>query len=171
MSPLAYIGIGSNLGDKKKNCLEALQEILALKNTNHIKTSHWYENEALTLSPDEKQPSFVNGVVQIETDLSPQELLSELQAIESKMGRPSEHIRWSPRVIDLDILFYGDIVMTKRRLMIPHPEVSKRIFVLKPLNDIAPAFKHPELKKTVSQLYAALNLKRQRFKKLRLLLR
>lgn len=102
-----------------------------------------------------EQPPFVNAVFSIEPEIGPRELLSLLLDIEQKMGRVRKE-RWGPRLIDLDLLFYGDAVIGGEGLEVPHPRLHERRFVLAPLAEIAPGFVHPVLKKTVSELLAEL---------------
>jgi len=109
-----------------------------------------YQFPALT-SDNEPQPDYLNGVIGIQTGLEPLELLNVLQSIERKLGRPEDHGKWQPRTLDLDILLYDDVVMSTPRLVIPHPEMHKRMFVLRPLCDIAPTLKHPTLKISIEQ--------------------
>lgn len=151
-----FIALGSNLGDLQGHCKRALQLLKGHPCITVQKISSWYKTEALTLG-GEAQPDYLNGVVQIETNLSPQELLKVCKAIEKKMGRAPSKKRWQPRPIDLDILFYGDLVLDTPELKIPHPELHKRRFVLKPLSDINPEWAHPVLKKTAHELYADLS--------------
>lgn len=159
MRHTAYIGIGSNLGNKLKNCEAAVDYIASLDQTNIMAQSNWHENPAAVLAPDEKQPDYINGAVKIETGFGPAELLSKLKEIEISMGRPADHRKWLPRTIDLDLLLYDDLVWEGETLTIPHPEAAKRIFVLKPLCDIEPELAHPVLRKTMLELLG--ELKRQ----------
>ena len=144
---LAYIGIGSNLGNREENCLRAVSlltehGLTLLKRSSIIKTEPWGMEE---------QPSFINMAVAVETTLSPVKLLVVLKEIETDLGR-IETFRWGPRIIDLDILFYDDLVMEKPALSIPHPHIKDREFVLKPLAEIAPDLVHPVLKKSIKEL-------------------
>jgi 2-amino-4-hydroxy-6-hydroxymethyldihydropteridine diphosphokinase len=152
MQHLVYIGIGSNLGDRNANCVSALCKLKETDRVEIIASSKWRETRAVT-ADGETQPNYINGVVKIFTDLSPEDLLKRLKDIERELGRPREHKKWSLRTIDLDILFYDDIVLNSDDLVIPHPEIQKRIFVLEPLCDIEPKLLHPVLKRTVRQLY------------------
>ena len=93
----------------------------------------------------------MNQVILIETELNPQKLLKKCQAIENKLGRERKE-KWGARTIDIDILFYDDLVLNEENLIIPHPYIAEREFVLKPLNEIAPDFMHPVLKKTIAEL-------------------
>jgi len=146
-----FLGIGSNVGERIvyiKKAVNLLSEIL-----NDIQTAHLYLSKAVGF---EDQPDFVNTVVSGYTYLSPCELLKKIKEIEKKVGR-IERFRWGPREIDIDILFYGNNIIEEENLIIPHPRIQERDFVLKPLSDLDPDFIHPVLKKTVKELL--LNLK------------
>ncbi len=147
-----YIGIGSNIGDREFNCRDAIRKMQE-REINIKKKSSMYETEPWGLK---EQPKFINMVVEAETHLSPEELLKTLKDIEKEMGR-TEAIKWGPRIIDLDILFYNDILIDMETLHIPHPLLHKRDFVLVPLCEIAPEKVHPVLKKSIRQLKEALN--------------
>lgn len=151
MKHTVYIGIGSNLGDKQGNCDEAVSRLYGCWLVTLEAVSKWYKTRAQT-EGGKRQPPYINGAAKVSTRLTPPELLSLLQRIENSMGRPSLHDKWSPRIIDLDILFYDDLVFSRGGLVVPHPEIEKRIFVLRPLYDIEPGFVHPVLKKTVKDL-------------------
>ena len=145
--PTAYIGIGSNLGDREENCERAIKLLEAGK-INVIKRSSMIETEPWGV---EDQPKFINMAVEIETNLEPEELLSLLKKIEFEIGRsPAE--RWRPRIIDLDILLYNDFILKTQELEIPHSHIAEREFVLKPLAEIAPDKIHPVLKKSIKDL-------------------
>ena len=144
----AYIGIGSNLGKKKENYLETLDRLGRVPGTKVTKESSLYESEPLG---DSKQ-WYVNGAVEIETELGPEQLLKRLKNIERQMGRKKVRKRWGARIIDLDILLYDDLRLNKRTLKIPHPEMQNRRFVLIPLSEIAPQVVHPVLDATISEL-------------------
>lgn len=145
-----YIAIGSNLGHRAENCKRAVELIGRLKETEVVGRSSLYETEPWGVAG---QPGFINAVVEVRTTIEPEDLLRALKSIEAGMGR-KKGVRWGPRVIDLDIIFYGDMVVEKDGLAIPHPGLHERAFVLVPLNEIAPDFIHPVLKKTVSELMA-----------------
>lgn len=146
-----YIALGSNLGNRAANIERAVELLEAHDRVKVVVRSSVYEMDALTrdLRP---QPAYVNGVVAIATTLAPFDLLNLTQSIEIELGRPADHGDWQPRVIDLDILLYGDLVMSTPLLTIPHPEMTKRIFVLKPLCDIAADAMHPVFKKSFTTL-------------------
>jgi 2-amino-4-hydroxy-6-hydroxymethyldihydropteridine diphosphokinase len=146
MPTTAFIGLGSNIGDKSATCRKALE--LLNKAGRVIRVSSFYCTEPVGY-PD--QESFINAVTEIETVLSPLALLAACHVIEDKLGR-RRLLRWGPRTIDLDILLYGDQVINGAELTIPHPLMTKRGFVLVPLCEIAPETMHPVLKKTISQL-------------------
>lgn len=145
--PIAYISIGSNLGDREENCLKAVR-LLSEKGVTVRKRSSLYETEPWGV---EDQPRFINMAIEVETEMKPLNLLEMLKIIESEVGR-KETYRWGPRIIDLDILLYNELVMAGPDLRIPHPHMHERDFVLRPLAEIAPDTLHPVLKKTVREL-------------------
>ena len=132
-----FIGIGGNIGPVRENFIRALRSIGKCARVAAV--SSLYESEPV--GPQD-QPKFTNAVVKVETELSPFELLDRLQAIEKEIGRKKTK-RWGPRVIDLDIILYGDLVITTDSLVIPHPRAHERRFVLEPLLEIEPAAWHP----------------------------
>lgn len=147
----AFIGIGSNLGDRRVNCREARARIAALPNTRVVKESSLYESEP----HGDAKTWFANSVVEIETELSPAELLKRLLAIETDMGRKRvKGKRWGSRIVDLDILFYDMEIIAKRNLKVPHPRLASRRFVLVPLSELAPQLIHPALNVSISELLA-----------------
>jgi len=143
-----YIGIGSNVGNKRENFFEAVTRLAKLPDTRVLKESSLYESEPL----GEAKEWYVNGAVEIETRLKPDMLLKKLKNIERSMGRKKIKKRWGARIIDLDILLYDSAVVKKKTLRIPHPEMATRKFVLIPLGEIAPQVVHPELGVTISDL-------------------
>lgn len=149
---ICLIGLGSNLGDRQKNCERAVNLLRQHPAIQIVNTSKWHETKALCL-PGEIQPDFINGAAQIETTLPPKILHQELKKTEVSMGRKFSPKKWQPRIIDLDLLFYGEQILETPALKIPHPLAHKRLFVLEPLNEIAPDFVHPILKKSVARLY------------------
>jgi 2-amino-4-hydroxy-6-hydroxymethyldihydropteridine diphosphokinase len=143
-----YIGIGSNVGNKRENFFEAVNRLAKLPDTRVVKESSLYESEPLGDAKD----WYVNGAVEIETKFKPDMLLKKFKNIERAMGRKKVKKRWGARIIDLDILLYDAAVVKKKDLRIPHPEMSTRKFVLIPLSEIAPQVVHPELGVTISEL-------------------
>jgi 2-amino-4-hydroxy-6-hydroxymethyldihydropteridine diphosphokinase len=150
---IVHIGIGSNLGNRQENCREAIRQ-LGLCGVKVVKESSMIETEPWGVVD---QPRFVNMAVEAETAHSPEQLLMILKGTEKDMGR-EETVRWGPRVIDLDILFYDDLVIDTAELKIPHPHLHDRLFVLKPLSEIAPDKVHPVIGKTVRDLLESLKL-------------
>jgi 2-amino-4-hydroxy-6-hydroxymethyldihydropteridine diphosphokinase len=144
---IVYIGIGSNIGNRQKNCLRAI-ELLEKRGVIIKERSSMYETEPWGIKD---QPKFINMVVEIETVLNPNELLRILKDVEKKVGR-KESLKWGPRIIDLDILLVDDIIINEDNLKIPHPLMHKRDFVLQPLCEIAPDIKHPLLKLSIDKL-------------------
>lgn len=141
-----FISIGSNLGSKEDYCRKAIVEVG--KFAKNIKLSSLYETKAVDKVD---QPNFINCAIEIETELSPQKLLAELNRIEQKLGRV-RHERWGPRTIDLDIIFYGDLVLEEPHLIIPHPRAHLREFVLEPICEIDPNFIYPGLEVPVLEI-------------------
>jgi len=143
-----YIGVGSNVGNKKENFLEALSRVAKLPDTRIVKESSLYESEPI----GDAKEWYVNGAIEIETKFKPDMLLKKFKNIERAMGRKKVKKRWGARIIDLDILLYDAAIVKKKNLRIPHPEMSSRKFVLLPLGEIAPQVIHPELGVTISEL-------------------
>ena len=143
-----YLALGTNLGDRQANLETAKEmmppEVVVMRESPIYVTPPWgYEN----------QPDFLNQVIQVQTDLPPKTLLYFLKNIENEMGR-EKRFRNGPRLIDLDIIFYGQRVVDEEDLQIPHPRLEGRAFVLVPLNDLAPDFVHPTLDKTINEMVA-----------------
>ena len=136
---ICYIGIGSNLGNALQNCQDAVENLSRTKGIELTRVSSFYKTEPVGI---ENQNWFVNAVVEIKTTLSARNLFQMLQNIENDMGRERE-IKGGPRIIDLDLLFYGQDVIEEADLIVPHPEIHKRRFVLEPLCEIASYFIHP----------------------------
>jgi 2-amino-4-hydroxy-6-hydroxymethyldihydropteridine diphosphokinase len=148
MGTPAYVGLGSNIGEKARQCEKAITEILKGDRHRLLAKSSLYRTEPVG---HVSQDWFVNGVIEIETDLEPHALLRSLKDIESRLGR-TETFHWGPRRIDLDILFFDRREVQTEDLRIPHPLLHKRRFVLVPLVEIDGTLIHPVLKKTVRQL-------------------
>lgn len=139
-----FIALGSNLGDRLKN----LQRAAELLQVEILKNSSLYETEPVGYL---QQPWFLNSVIRVHTELSPVDLLRRCQEVEKKLGRKRD-IPKGPRTLDLDILFFNQVILNMPDLILPHPAILERRFVLEPLNEIAPNFIHPVLHKTVSEL-------------------
>jgi len=143
-----FISIGSNVGDGAANCRRAVRELEGSEDVDVVRVSSLYRTEPWGRTG---QREFVNCAVEVATRLTPTGLLEFLKGMERAMGRtPAE--RWGPRVIDLDIVFYGTSVVSEAGLTIPHPHAHRRAFVLAPLAEIAPEFIHPVLGKSASEL-------------------
>jgi 2-amino-4-hydroxy-6-hydroxymethyldihydropteridine diphosphokinase len=139
-----FIALGSNLGNRRANLKKAVE----LLKCEIIKSSSLYETEPVGFLD---QPWFLNSVVLVDTKLSAVDLLRRCQEIEAKLGRRRD-IPKGPRTVDLDLLFYDQMILNTPDLILPHPEIANRRFVLAPLNEIAPDFIHPVLQKTVAEL-------------------
>jgi len=149
---LAYLGLGSNLGDRVANIERAYSAISDKEIGTVLRKSPFYETEPVNCTSPLK---FINSAVEIMTDLEPLALLKALRAVEIDLGRVRTADKNSPRIIDIDILLYDFIVMNTDDLVIPHPEILKRLFVLKPLVDIKQDLLHPGVQKTVSEILAS----------------
>ena len=145
---VAYIGFGSNIGDRLGHIQNAIDTLSKTEGITLKKISSIYKTDPVGY---EAQAQFLNGVAAIQTDLPPLSLLRTLKDIEAVVGR-QHRIRWGPREIDLDILIYGDLCLQTEKLVIPHPEMHLRRFVLAPLAEIAPDLVHPVFQETVQTL-------------------
>lgn len=143
-----YLSLGSNMGDKRENLLEAIKRVGELENTEVVKSSTILETEPFGYI---EQDNFLNACLEVKTLLTPQEFLSSILKIELDMGRVRE-IKWGPRVIDIDILFYDAEIIQEDNLAVPHPWICEREFVLEPLSEIAPNYVHPLERKTIMML-------------------
>lgn len=151
----ACIATGANLGDKENQIHQAVRQIKAHKQIRNVKESDLYRSVPYG---GVEQPEFINGALIMETLLRPKELLFFLKELERLAGRGKKgnEDRWGPRVLDLDILLYDDVIMDSEELTIPHPDMHNRDFVLRPLAQLSPSRRHPLLLKTVQQLLAEL---------------
>ena len=148
-----YVGLGSNLGDRKANIREAEQRLVELPDTRIVKASSLYESEP----HGNAKTWFINSVLEIETEFEPEELLKRTLAIEKTMGRKRvTGKRWGSRIIDIDLLLIDNQTVNKKNLKIPHPELHKRRFVLAPLAELAPHVTHPHLGVSMSELLGGL---------------
>jgi len=145
----AYISVGSNLGNKIENCRKGIAALTRSAKTRLVDQSSIYRTEPVGYLD---QDWFVNYVVKIETESDPLALLAALKSIEREAGRVKNTIRYGPRILDLDIILYDDLVLEDPRLMIPHPRMHKRRFVLKPICDIDPDMDHPVLHRSMQSL-------------------
>ena len=148
MTKTAYIGVGSNLGDKINNCLEAVDRIDEISGCRVTARSGFYRTQPVGVKG---QNWYVNGVIMLSADISAQDLLKSLLAIEVDMGRERKR-KWDSRIIDLDILLFGEEVISEKGLQVPHPLMHLRRFVLAPMVSLAPDLVHPVLGKSIAEL-------------------
>jgi 2-amino-4-hydroxy-6-hydroxymethyldihydropteridine diphosphokinase len=147
MTTTAYVGLGSNLGDRERLIREAAELIGAVRLSTVIETEPWgYDN----------QPMFLNAVAEVETVLSARQLLDHLLDVERRLGRERVGAQWGPRTIDLDLLLFGEETIDEPGLVVPHPRLTERDFVLRPLAELVPALKIPG-SGTVRQALAGLS--------------
>jgi 2-amino-4-hydroxy-6-hydroxymethyldihydropteridine diphosphokinase len=146
--PLAYVGLGSNLGDRRGLIREALKRLGRIDGVRVLKRSRIIETDPVGKTD---QPKFLNAVAEVETRLEPGPLLSRLRAVERDLGRV-RHERWGPRTIDLDLLLWDDRSMATPRLTLPHPRLAERRFVLAPLAELCPRRRVPGTGRTVGGL-------------------
>lgn len=144
---IAYLITGSNIGDRNLHLQNAIEQI-NLYCGKILRTSAIYETAAWG---NENQDSFYNQVLEIETEMQPEALLSKILAIEKDLGR-IRNKKYDPRIIDIDILFIDDLIIYNENLKVPHPHIAKRKFVLTPLNELIPEFVHPVLQKKIAVL-------------------
>ncbi len=150
----AFISIGSNMADKIGNCRSAIESLTRIERTLVLETSPFYRTAPVDFL---EQDWFINAAVKLQTDLSPFQLLEELQDIQRRAGRVKDPIRFGPRIIDLDIIFYDDVIIETAELTIPHPRMHKRAFVLQPICDIDPQLVHPVIQCQVQDLLKELD--------------
>lgn len=154
MSERAYIGIGSNLGDRIERCQDAIRAVSEIVGITMIRVSSLYETAPV---PPASGGWFINGVVSGMTTLSPEALLCELQRIEQRMGRAAERARGEDRSIDLDLLLMESRVVTRPHFVLPHPRLHQRRFVLVPLCELDPDLRHPVFGATMQELLSRLD--------------
>lgn len=150
---VAYLGVGSNLGDRQANLRRALALLIETPQLEVRRISAFLENPAV--GGPENAPDFLNAAVEVQTSLSASALMKRLLEIEQQMGRMRRE-KWEPRVIDLDLLLYGNTILSTSNLIVPHPMMHERRFVLQPLAEIAPKAVHPVLNVTIEDLLASL---------------
>lgn len=154
-----FVGLGSNVGDRLIHLRRAVAALGALPGTRVVKTSPVYETSPV----GPRQKDFLNAVVELSTAAGPADLLWALKLVERALGRKRRK-KWGPREIDLDILYHGQTVLKQGGLRVPHPRRAERLFVLRPLADLAPRWRDPLLKATVSALLGRLTAEDQRIK-------
>ncbi|MFH2046475.1 MAG: 2-amino-4-hydroxy-6-hydroxymethyldihydropteridine diphosphokinase [Pseudomonadota bacterium] len=159
----AYISVGSNIGDKLLNCKQGVE---ALADSGYVTISAWSHFYKTSPVDYKDQDWFINAVVKIETDLKPSELLKKMLSVQKKAGRGKDKVRFGPRILDLDIILYDDLVFNLPDITIPHPRMHNRLFVLKPLCDIDSSIIHPVFKKDIKHLLDSLDDSEQKIIKL-----
>jgi len=151
VTSIVYIGFGTNIGDREDNYDQAIKELNVADGVSVSRASRLHEYPPM----GPPQPDYLNGAIEISTTLRPTELLAELNRIEAALGR-ERVIHWGPRTVDLDILFWGDLILNTETLTIPHPGACERLFVLEPLVEIAPDLSDPRSGQKVSEILASL---------------
>jgi 2-amino-4-hydroxy-6-hydroxymethyldihydropteridine diphosphokinase len=159
MNYTAYLSIGSNIGNKIKNCQDSIKKLNSSGSTFVKKCSLFYKSEPVDYIDQEW---FINAVIKCETTLDPFQLLRQIKSLEQQAGRINDSVRFGPRVLDLDIILYEDTVIKSSMLNIPHKRMHKRCFVLQPLCDIAPDLVHPVFKKKIKYLLSQVNNQNQK---------
>jgi 2-amino-4-hydroxy-6-hydroxymethyldihydropteridine diphosphokinase len=149
---IAYVGVGTNLGDRRENLRLALEQLERGSDLRVLRCSGLYETAPVGVVD---QPWFLNGVAEIETDLAPRQVLKRLKDIEQELGRQPSR-RWGERLIDLDLLLYGDDAVRENDLVVPHPELWNRLFVLRPLAELFPDLEAPD-GRTIQEAIALLD--------------
>ncbi|MEA5114923.1 MAG: 2-amino-4-hydroxy-6-hydroxymethyldihydropteridine diphosphokinase [Geobacteraceae bacterium] len=153
MKSIAYLALGSNIGDRELNLLRAVAEIGKIPDVRITGLSGFYDTDPVSTVP---QDPFINAVLCCEVSMGPHQLLDELQRIESGVFRRKRNIPQGPRTMDLDILLFDDLVISDDRLTIPHPRLHQRRFVLVPLTEIAPDLVHPLIRNSVKEILDSL---------------
>ncbi len=155
---IAYISVGSNSGDKLENCRKGIAALIQSGSTVIQARSRIYKTDPVDYRD---QDWFVNIALKVETVLDPFQLLNQLKSIQHRAGRTVDPIRFGPRILDMDIVLYDDLVMNSPELIVPHPRMHKRRFVLMPICDIDPEIIHPVIKKSMRYLLDSLNDEQQ----------
>jgi len=150
---IAYLGLGSNLGNRLAFLRGGRDRLISRFDIVLLRASGIFETEAVGGPPD--NPPFLNTVLEIETSLSPRDLLAACQSVEDEFGR-TRPMEWAPRTLDIDLLMYGEATISETDLQVPHPRLHERNFVLAPLNELAPDLIHPVLQKPIRVLTAEL---------------
>jgi len=156
---IAYISVGSNIGHKLENCQQGIRSLITTGNSRILAQSRIYFTEPVDF---EDQDWFVNTMVKLETGQDPFELLDQIEHIQRAAGRIHDTIRFGPRILDLDIILYDNRIINSERLIVPHPRMHKRRFVLKPICDIDPTIIHPVLKQEMHVLLRRLKDDKQK---------
>ncbi len=158
MEHTVYLSIGSNIGDAELNCDTSVDMLRCADNLEVTAVSGYYKTEPVDYLD---QNYFVNLAVRLKTDLSPYDLLRKLKQIQELMGQGKKEVRFGPRIIDLDIIFYNHMILDTSDLELPHPRMQNRMFVLKPLCDIAPGYQHPVFNLSVQEMLDRISSKNQ----------
>jgi 2-amino-4-hydroxy-6-hydroxymethyldihydropteridine diphosphokinase len=156
---IAYISAGSNMGDRLQNCRRGIEALTEAGSSRILAQSRIYATEPVDY---QDQDWFINMVVKLETAHDPFQLLDHIECIQQAAGRIQDAIRFGPRILDLDIILYDDRTIRSERLVVPHPRMHKRRFVLKPICDIDPAIIHPVLKQEMQFLLKRLSAEEQK---------
>jgi 2-amino-4-hydroxy-6-hydroxymethyldihydropteridine diphosphokinase len=162
MTHSVYLSIGSNIGDLLDNCCRAIEALQSDPDIRVVERSAFYRSAPVDFTDQEW---FLNAALKLQTTLPPALLLQRMQAVQHRLGRKSDTVRFGPRIIDLDIIFYADLVLETAELILPHPRMHKRRFVLQPICDIDPSIVHPLLGVSVQKLLNQLVINDQEIEK------